>query len=365
MAIPSRPIGQDPQSQILWYIAKELERLQKIVSSGSGSGGPVTIVNGGDVAQGSTTDDKNGSTDVTPATQTGILKYLSYLWQSVWSAANTARTNATKVITVQQVDPNGYTPQLTSLGEQKVMTNAHSYIPATHWSPTDGNCTYLSSSTLTCTGWAFTVDSNSAIRSIGVTSSANVMTLYENGVGGISIYAAGNVITILKDGVAFAAFAATDLGYKVAIGQYPKTIDNTLDVQKTVDQAPDRASYVLDSLLDTTNLAAATNYLPASTGMSMDGFKDLSITGKFIDADGQFTMTVEATNDEDAATATWVQVYAYDSKNNAMVNSWTVTNGTLTFAIDLDNLNYSLFRVIVINNGATNTAEVKIRRKSL
>ena len=37
MAIPSRPIGQDPQSQMLWYIAKELEQIKgllgKIVSN--------------------------------------------------------------------------------------------------------------------------------------------------------------------------------------------------------------------------------------------------------------------------------------------------------------------------------------------
>lgn len=27
MPIPSKPIGQDPQSQMLWYIAKELEQI--------------------------------------------------------------------------------------------------------------------------------------------------------------------------------------------------------------------------------------------------------------------------------------------------------------------------------------------------
>lgn len=31
MSIPSRPIGQDPESQILWEIAKELERLIQIL----------------------------------------------------------------------------------------------------------------------------------------------------------------------------------------------------------------------------------------------------------------------------------------------------------------------------------------------
>jgi len=33
MAIPSRPIGQDPISQQLWYISKQLERLAGILST--------------------------------------------------------------------------------------------------------------------------------------------------------------------------------------------------------------------------------------------------------------------------------------------------------------------------------------------
>ena len=33
MAIPSRPIGQDPQSQLLWNISNQLETLIKIVGN--------------------------------------------------------------------------------------------------------------------------------------------------------------------------------------------------------------------------------------------------------------------------------------------------------------------------------------------
>jgi hypothetical protein len=35
MAIPSRPIGQDPVSQQLWNISKQLEILIKVVSQGN------------------------------------------------------------------------------------------------------------------------------------------------------------------------------------------------------------------------------------------------------------------------------------------------------------------------------------------
>lgn len=33
MHVPSRPIGQDPQSQMLWIIAKQLEQLNGLVST--------------------------------------------------------------------------------------------------------------------------------------------------------------------------------------------------------------------------------------------------------------------------------------------------------------------------------------------
>ena len=35
MAMRSRPIGQDPVSQQLWYISKQLETLIKVVSKGN------------------------------------------------------------------------------------------------------------------------------------------------------------------------------------------------------------------------------------------------------------------------------------------------------------------------------------------
>ena len=35
MPIPSKPIGQDPQSQLLWNISKQLETLIKVVSKGN------------------------------------------------------------------------------------------------------------------------------------------------------------------------------------------------------------------------------------------------------------------------------------------------------------------------------------------
>jgi hypothetical protein len=130
---------------------------------------------------------------------------------------------------------------------------------------------------------------------------------------------------------------------------------------KINNQNPDSINYISDSILDTINVIAGTHYYL----MNMNGYKDLSITGKFIDVDSIITMTLEATNDEDTTNADWIQVYGYDSKNDIMTNSIICSSETTTFAWDFDNLNYSYFRIKVINTDNTNTMIIKIRRKSL
>lgn len=141
--------------------------------------------------------------------------------------------------------------------------------------------------------------------------------------------------------------------------------DSVSDSVQVTEQSPDRNASVVNSLLDAVNIPATTNYYPSTTGISMDGYKDMSLTGKFIDADGTMTLTVEATNDEDTTNADWVQIYGYDSKGNALVNQVTITNGTVTYALSFDDLNYSYIRVVMVNNGATNTGIIKMRRKAL
>lgn len=235
-------------------------------------------------------------------------------------------------------------------------------IPAEYASPYDFTATYTSNVTITITGAPFTVDDTTCVI-VGILykPTAGSWTRLYNGKNGVSMNASSGVITVTGAGTPFAAGDT----YRVAINYQRKAYDSTLDITKTVDQSPDRSSYIQNSLIDTTNVAAGTAYLPSATGFSQDGFKDFSLTGKFIDADGTITMTVEITNDEDQVNADFIQVYGYDTKNNAVVNSWTVTNGTLTFAIDFDNLNYSYMRIKIVNDGATNTMIVKSRQKSL
>jgi hypothetical protein len=52
--------------------------------------------------------------------------------------------------------------------------------------------------------------------------------------------------------------------YEVLLNGQAKYYDSTLDIAKTINQSPDRSSYVIDSLLDTTNITDATNYYPSS-----------------------------------------------------------------------------------------------------
>lgn len=146
----------------------------------------------------------------------------------------------------------------------------------------------------------------------------------------------------------------------------PPSYDTTTGSSKVAEIDPldmHFTNQVVD--VDTTNVTAATHYYPSATGFSNDGYKDISLSGKFIDADGTLTLTPEAMNDEDTASGDWVQVYFYDDKNNATVNSLTVTNGTLTFAASFNEANYQHWRFKVVASGATNTVVLKARRKAL
>jgi len=269
-------------------------------------------------------------------------------------AANTARTSSTKVLPVQPIDEQG-----------NIIKGGGASLSAEYISPFDFTVTYTSASTVTITGLPYTLSTGANIVYIRVrNSSTNVTNTYVNGSSGYAFSHSSGVVTAYLNGVAASIFTSGDM-YEMGLNGQEKSYDSTLDIIKVVNQSPDRLAYVQDSLYDSTNLAAADNYFPSSTGLSMDGYRDLSLTGKFIDADGTVTLTVEALNDEDATSGDWQQIYGYDAKNNIVANSWTITNGTLNFAIDFDNLNYSTVRFKVVNSGATNTIILKARRKAL
>ena len=321
----------------------------------------VTVANGGIVALGSTTDAKSAVTDGTAATLISLTKEVSYLLQSVESAANTARTTATIVVSVQQIGPSGYPVDVNSAGELKVF-NPPSTMLAEYRSPTDFAVVYTSNVTLTVTGASFTVDDTVCrVTSIMYKKVDGLFYGLYNGRGGVSIACVSGVITVSGAGT---PFTNTDILYDVNIVAAKKAYDPTTDTNKITNQNPDSLQYVLDSIVNTTNVATGT-YYPSSTGLSMDGYKDLSMTGELIDGAGHTTtLTLEATNDPTATLWTTL-LYGYDTKNNIMVNSISATNATVLFAVDFDAMNYSFVRWLITTSDPSNTVIIYSRRKAL
>lgn len=268
--------------------------------------------------------------------------------------ADAAKTGSTMVLMTQNIDSSG------NIGGGSSPSTIADYK-----SPADFTATYTSNTTITLSGLPITINDNSQIKYIMVVPAAGQAKIFINGSGGVTITHSADVLTITGAGTPFASGDA----YEVGINGQDKAYDLSTDAYKTINLTPESSKYVQDSLVDTTNVAAATNYYPSSTGMSMDGYKDFSLSGKFIDADGTMTLSIEATNDEDTTNADWIDIslLGIDSKTgiNVITSAMTVTNGTLTFGIEYNNLNYSNIRVKMVNNGATNTAIIKARRKAL
>jgi len=146
--------------------------------------------------------------------------------------------------------------------------------------------------------------------------------------------------------------------------------DAGTDSQKVFEVSPVNQQFVSESLVDTTNVS--TDSYPSTTGATMDGYSDLSLTGQMIEAGGEsLTLTVEATNDEDTAAGIWIDVTpaGYRADDNTTGNASIIANagsGTVNFALDFDNFNYRYYRVTVTaTDSANNTLSLKARRKAI
>jgi hypothetical protein len=149
--------------------------------------------------------------------------------------------------------------------------------------------------------------------------------------------------------------------------------DSGSNANRVFEVSPLNLQVLEESLLDTTNhaVSAGISY-PSDDGLVMMGYRDFSITGKFIcGADNTVTLTIEGTNDEDATPANrdWIVLYAYRTDTNTVINSIAcAASSTATFGWDFDNLNYRYVRarLVITNTGAlSNTIILKIRRKAL
>lgn len=269
-------------------------------------------------------------------------------------------------------------------GNLKV-TGGASSVQAKYISPTDFTAAFTSSSTITLTGLPITISNAAQIVYVKQTTAANAANTYVAGSAGISFGYSAGVITIYKNGSANAVLVTGDV-YEVGVNAQDKAYDATTELNKVGEQSPLDAHYVQDSLVDTTNVAAATGYWPSATGMAMMG-KDLSFTIKLIEGDAVTdSFTLEATNDEDTTNADWIpvvgQLSGLDNGTGGTLPTVTGTGGALAIgslttnitsaiaqtvraAWDFDNFNYSYFRMKYVMADSTNTVIVKMRRKSL
>jgi len=110
--------------------------------------------------------------------------------------------------------------------------------------------------------------------------------------------------------------------------------------------------YAEEELIDTTNVAAATNYYPSSDGKVLGAFNIVSIQGII---SGGVTATIEATWD-DAASPDWVDITpaGYDLLTNVTGGaSFIDTN----FALDFDQLNAKKVRIKSVTSDGTNAVQ--------
>jgi hypothetical protein len=123
---------------------------------------------------------------------------------------------------------------------------------------------------------------------------------------------------------------------------------------------PVSEQYAEETLIDLTNVAAATNYYPSTTGLPMAGFRSLSVQGNIA---GGVTVTIEATND-DAASPDWHDItLAFTNlvTGAAAAASYVDTN----FLLSLADLNVRAVRIKSVTSDATNGVQYNIRRKAL
>lgn len=301
-------------------------------------------------------------TDFCDSTNTAYTTLANFItaWNTLFSGTQSASSggiSTSSVILVQPIDETG-----------AIIKGGGTSITAEYFSPDDFSVAYTSASTVTITGLPFTLQQGVNIVAVKVrNTSTNITITYVNGSAGYAFAYSSGVVTAYLNGTAASIFTANDM-YELGINAQKKAYDPTTDSNKISEVAPLSIQYVPDSLIDTTNVAAGTSYLPSATGMSMDGFKDLSFTGKIIEGDAVTdSFQVEVTNDEDPATADWVVSYGFRVDTNAMVNIITTGGaaGTYTFALDFDNFNFSYFRIKLITGDSTNTIVIKARRKAL
>jgi hypothetical protein len=222
----------------------------------------------------------------------------------------------------------------------------------TYMSPTDFTATYASATTLTLTGLSFT-PVTAQFMSVKVQPASGVSVTYTPDVKVFSYNSTTGVLTVTG-----ATFLNTDTYVVTLVGpkKAPYDSGSQSELVNPIWSVSDQ--YLAETLVDTTNVAAATTYYPSASGLSMDGYRNLSLEGLI---SGGVTTTIEVTND-DAASPDWLDItdslYNWITGGTRYATSWVDTN----FLFQMDNVNFKNIRIKSVTSDATNAVQYNLRR---
>lgn len=228
---------------------------------------------------------------------------------------------------------------------------------ASVWSTKQGDftaTTTASTTNITVTGLPWTLEAQNVAIVEKFDSSGNKSTL---DLGNVVV--SGGVITLGDED----NFAAGDTVSVTLIGP-DKAYDEAVDAQSTFVINQDSEKWTSpEHLVDISAQAAATlRYV-----IPMEGYKDLSMHWLFTNSNAgdTITMTLWATNNaaaDDTADTNWVDV-----TGDLLTKTLTVTNGTIQFIEVLKEAFYLklMVKLVVVSAGATNAADIYIKKKSL
>jgi hypothetical protein len=231
-------------------------------------------------------------------------------------------------------------------------------------SPIDGSVAYTTGTTLTCSGFPFTIaDTSCRVLGLRVTNAAGKRKYYFDDQGSqIKLSATANVITISGDGLLKSTpFAGTDTEYIIWIKAQKKGYDLGTNLYRIKEQSPLNLGVASDPIINTTNVAAGTNYYPSSEGLDMLGYKGIAFHGSLVDC----LLTVEVTSDLTPVTPDWDDITQslWDRMTNSIGNVGFGGAGvTQRFYIDEAQLNCNYLRLKIVTYDATNTEKVHARR---
>lgn len=226
----------------------------------------------------------------------------------------------------------------------------------THWTPNDGTGTFTTSTTITTSGFPFTVDDdNCTVMAIYYKPTGGEwQTVLANGNGGVSITASSNVITVVGAGTPFASGDTYLIGIKSDIKGYSKS-----GVLFNVNERnPLNLQYIPNELDDVTNGTDGTYpyYLDG------DSFRKFGLQGTIDGGSGTVTVKIYASNDANASSST--ATYHDVSTDIFGTASWTADFFLMDNAEKLACVKWIKVEVVASTTGA-NDGDWKLAAKQL